>query len=78
MRNSLSRQRGKLPWKPSGRPQGTSAMPPAKLGSEKADRVPGYGQAPAPGFVGPVRLRRQEPSGGRCSVRENRKATKSG
>jgi hypothetical protein len=37
MRNSLSRQRGKLPWKPSGRPLATPAMPPAKLGSEKAD-----------------------------------------
>src|SRR5713101_6995694 len=39
MRNSLSGQRGKPPWKPSGRPLATPAMPPAKLGSEKADRV---------------------------------------
>ena len=31
-------KRGK-PWKPSGRPLATPAMPPAKLGSEKADRV---------------------------------------
>jgi hypothetical protein len=39
MRNSLSRQRGRPLWKPSGRPLATPAMPPAKLGSEKADRV---------------------------------------
>jgi hypothetical protein len=39
MPNSLSRQRGKPPWKPSGRPLATPAMPPAKLGSEKADLV---------------------------------------
>src|SRR5947199_3456235 len=38
MRNSLSGSRGKPPWKPSGRPLATPAMPPAKLGSEKADR----------------------------------------
>ncbi len=38
MRNLLSRQRGKPPWKPSGRPFVMPAMPPAKLGSEKADR----------------------------------------
>jgi hypothetical protein len=38
MRNSLSRQHGKPPWKPSGRPLATPAMPPVKLGSEKADR----------------------------------------
>ena len=38
MRNSLSRQRGKPPWKLSGRLLVTPAMPPAKLGSEKADR----------------------------------------
>src|SRR2546423_11920358 len=38
MRNSLSKWRGKPPWKPSGRPLATPAMPPAKLGSEKADR----------------------------------------
>jgi hypothetical protein len=38
MRNSLSRQHRKPPWKPSGRPLATPAMPPAKLGSKKADR----------------------------------------
>jgi len=32
------RQHGKPPWKPSGRPHATPAMPPVKLGSEKADR----------------------------------------
>ena len=32
-------ERGKPLWKPSGRPLATPAMPPAKLGSEKADRV---------------------------------------
>src|SRR6202043_4038507 len=41
MRNSPSRQRGKPPRKPSGRPLATPAMPPARLGSEKADRVIG-------------------------------------
>jgi hypothetical protein len=38
MRKSPSRQRGKPPWKLNGRPLATHAMPPAKLGSEKADR----------------------------------------
>src|ERR1700719_1974505 len=41
MRNSLRGPRGKPPRKPSGRPLATPAMPPARLGSEKADRVIG-------------------------------------
>src|SRR6266481_3839347 len=39
MRNSPSEPREKLPTKPSGRPLATLAMPTAKLGSEKADRL---------------------------------------
>jgi hypothetical protein len=39
MRNSLSGPREKLLTKPSGRPLATLAMPLAKLGSEKANRV---------------------------------------
>jgi hypothetical protein len=39
MRNSLSGPRGKPPWKPSGRRLAMPAMRPAKLKSEKADRV---------------------------------------
>jgi hypothetical protein len=39
MGNLLSGPRGKPPWKPSGRRLATPAMPPAKLKSEKADRV---------------------------------------
>ena len=38
-RNSLSGPRGRPPWKPSGRSLATPAMPPAKLRSERADRV---------------------------------------
>src|SRR5271170_3654413 len=39
MRNSPRGPRGKPPWKLNGRPLATPAMPPAKLGSEKADRA---------------------------------------
>jgi hypothetical protein len=39
MPNCLSGLRGKPPWKPSGRLLATPVMLPAKLGSEKADRV---------------------------------------
>src|ERR1700680_2062136 len=39
MRTSLSGPRGKPPWKQSSKPLATSAMPTAKLGSERADKV---------------------------------------
>ena len=39
MQNSLSGPREKPPWKQRSKPRETPAMPPAKLGSEKADKV---------------------------------------
>jgi hypothetical protein len=39
MRNTLRGPRGKPPRKQSGKPLATPAMPPAKLGSEKADKL---------------------------------------
>src|ERR1700730_14445486 len=39
MRNSLSGSRGKPPRKQNGKPLATPPMPPAKLGSEKADKL---------------------------------------
>ena len=59
MRNSLSGPREKLPTKPSGRPLAMPAMPPAKLGSEKANRVINRIDGPKPSRLAVTEIRNQ-------------------